>query len=77
MQSKLPRDKHAEHKLCPVEEGLKQLSEFRNKGRGSITCVRGFLWDQNCLQYNVLAPVGWCGFVCCSVLPEKLLIHHS
>lgn len=63
--------------LQPAAEGLKQLSEHRNRLRGILHVPRVFLRDRNCLQYNVPAPVGWCGFACCSALPEKLLIYQS
>lgn len=56
--------------------GVKTAFWVQEQGKREYYMCRGFLWDQNCLQYNVPAPVGWCGFACCSALPEKLLIYY-
>lgn len=59
--------------LSPAE-GDESSPRVRNQAMREECMCWVFLWDQSCLQANVPAPVGWCGFACCSVLPEKLLI---
>lgn len=74
----LPREERAEQRAVSSRRGVKAAFRVQEQGEeGVLHVLRVFLWDQNCLHDNVPAPVGWCGFACCSVLPEKLLIYHS